>query len=52
MYRDSTINPSVEPIYIFNGTKYRLMGKLEYVIDLNHYDEFTRTKKKFFRSYI
>ena len=47
MYRDSTINPSVEPIYIFNWTKYRLMGKLEYIIDLNHYDEFTRTKKSF-----
>ena len=51
MISDSIINPYVDQIYIFNNTKYRLMGRLEYVVDLNHYDEYTRTKKKFFSSY-
>ena len=47
MISDSIINPYVDQIYIFNNTKYRLMGRLEYVVDLNHYDEYTRTKKSF-----
>ena len=44
---DSTINPYVDPIYIFNNTKYRFMGMVEYEVDFNHYDEYTRTKKSF-----
>jgi len=39
--------PLVDPIYIFNETKYRLMGQLEFEVDFNHYDEYTRTKKSF-----
>ena len=44
---DSIINPYVDPIYIFNNTKYRFMGMVEYEVDFNHYDEYTRTKKSF-----
>ena len=47
MYRDSIINPSIKTIYIFNNTKYRFMGMVEYEVDFNYYDEYTRTKKSF-----
>ena len=35
------------PIINVNRTKYRVLGRIKFEIDFDHYDEYTRTKKSF-----
>ena len=48
-YKSLIENNKYIPIMDINGTRYKVLSIIDFEIDFDHYDEYTRTKKSFFR---